>query len=68
VKPWGKPYGVTVWDTPDGPVRMFRRANRVRFVTDDGRQVGPEQSNVVPALVWMYGREGWVERRSVPSG
>lgn len=41
-------------------VTMYRRGQHVRFYTADGRQVGPEQSNVAPAVAytmahgWMY--------------
>ena len=54
---WGESWGFLV--TPRGRrVEMQRKGQRVRFFDDRGRQVGPEQSNVAPALA--YARSlGW---------
>jgi hypothetical protein len=57
---WGARYGGPTPDyqTPQGPVWMFRRGQRVRFYAADGAQVGPEQANVAPAVAYaLYA--GW---------
>lgn len=50
---WGKPYGIPLWRRSDG-LRVTMRRCRIacRFYDDAGRQVGPEQSNVAPAIAW----------------
>jgi|GEM_PF-2153219 len=57
--PWGTIYGLP-YDLPDGRRVWLCRGkyNRVRFYTDDGEQVGPEQSNVVPAVAFAIA-QGW---------
>ena len=57
--PWGTIYGLP-YDMPDGRrVWMCRgKGNRVRFYTADGEQVGPEQSNVAPAVAFALAY-GW---------
>lgn len=46
--PYGSPY-----TTPSGRrVQMYRKGQRVRFYDDQGRRVGPEQSNVAPAVAY----------------
>jgi hypothetical protein len=57
---WGKPCGggSVSYDTPDGPVWMYRKGVRVRFYNADGNQVGPEQSNVAPAAAYAIS-QGW---------
>lgn len=42
--------GLSVW--------MWRKGQRVRFLTADGVQVGPEHSNVAPALL-SAAHAGW---------
>ena len=42
--------GVSVW--------MWRKGQRVRFLTADGEQVGPEHSNVFPAMLSAFAA-GW---------
>lgn len=57
---WGEHYAGTTPDyrTPQGPVWMFRRGQRVRFYAADGTQVGPEQPNVAPAVAYAFS-QGW---------
>ena len=51
---WGEMYSgpCPAYQTPEGPVWMYRKGQRVRFYNDDGLQVGPEQSNVAPAVAY----------------
>lgn len=51
---WGK------WQTPRGRIlRAYRGTyNRVRFYDAKRRQVGPEQSNVAPAIAYAMAK-GW---------
>jgi hypothetical protein len=59
---WGAPYGRSpAYLTPDsGPVWMRRgKSNRVRFFDLYGVQVGPEQSNVAPAVAAALD-QGWI--------
>jgi hypothetical protein len=58
---WGKPYGLP-YRRPDGSiVWMYRgKQNRVRFYDKDGKQVGPEQKNVAPAVAAAI-TQGWVQ-------
>jgi hypothetical protein len=51
---WGKPYGGDApYITPRGARRwMYRKGQRVRFYDRRGRQVGPEHSNVAPAICY----------------
>jgi hypothetical protein len=46
------------YTTPDGPVWMYRKGQRVRFYNAQGAQVGPEQSNVAPAAAYAMD-QGW---------
>lgn len=57
---WGKEYAAgSYFLTPDQKkVRMFRKGTRVRFYTDGGEQVGPEQANVGPAVAYALAH-GW---------
>ena len=60
----GKHWG-TVWGAPfvreDGVIVLMRRkAQRVRFYTQNDEQVGPEHSNVAPAFVWAIA-QGWTD-------
>ena len=69
---WGKVYGLP-YDLPDGRrVWMCRgKYNRVRFYTAEGEQVGPEQSNVAPAVAFAltYGwRQGTEHSRGEDNG
>lgn len=52
--------------TPRGRyVRLYRGAhNRCRFYDQGGRQVGPEQDNVVPAVAYASWK-GWVSARAL---
>lgn len=66
---WGKPYGTTKYRTPEGAlVAMYRKGQRVRFYDEDGQQVGPEQSNVAPAVFaadaagWKIASGPWADR------
>ena len=59
VSPWGKPYGSDPsFKTPHGLVWMHRKGQHVRFFDEHGEQVGPEQSNVGPAISYAYA-QGW---------
>ena len=53
---FGKPFGQGPhFITDDGRfVTMWRKGCRVRFYTDDGEQVGPEQRNVAPAIAFAH--------------
>jgi hypothetical protein len=44
--------------SPDGPVWMYRKGQHVRFYTDAGTQVGPEQDNIAPAVAYAL-TQGW---------
>lgn len=57
---WGSPYPQSVsYNTPDGPVWMRRRGQRVRYYNAAGDQVGPEHSNVAPAVGYAQ-QQGWL--------
>lgn len=59
IKTWGALYGASYFITDTGErVRMYRKRQAVRFYTDAGDQVGPEQPNVGPAIVWLD-HVGW---------
>ena len=49
---WGVRYSgpCPAYQTPEGPVWLYRKGQRVRFYNDDGLQVGPEQADIVPAI------------------
>lgn len=56
--------------TPEGPVWMWRKGQKVRFFTADGVQVGPEQRNVGPAVCAAIAA-GWFDvdwHRAVANG
>lgn len=57
---WGKPYGgAQNIRTDEGVlVTMYRNRCRVRFYDANGQQVGPEQSNVAPAIAAAM-QAGW---------
>lgn len=63
-KPFGRIYGDTetpAYITDTGvAVWMWRKGCKVRFLTADGVQVGPEQSNVGPAMC-AAAAAGWVD-------
>lgn len=53
--------GSTSWgffETPSGRVEARRKGQRVRFLDERGRQVGPEHKNVAPAFAWAEA-QGW---------
>ena len=63
---FGEIYGdpnTPAYITPEGPVYMWRKRQRVRFLTADGRQVGAEQPNVAPAVV-AAAAAGWIDPAS----
>lgn len=66
---WGSPYGGDgpAYDTPDGPVTMRRKGQKVRFYDADGNQVGPEQANVAPAAAYAAD-QGWTSPRLAAAG
>ena len=53
---WGEVYAGSspAYQTPEGLVWMFRRGQCVRFYTEAGQQVGPEQPNVAPAVAYAW--------------
>ncbi len=57
---FGKPYAESdPYVTPDGDeVFMYRKGQKVRFFDARGNQIGPEQSNVAPAVAYARSR-GW---------
>jgi len=57
----GKPWGATRYRTPEGvEVSLYRGpGNRARWYTDAGEQVGSEQRNVVPAIVYAFAQGWW---------
>ena len=66
---WGRPYACDIdrpsYDVPEvGHVWMFRKGQRVRFFDRHGDQVGPEQSNVAPAIAYSM-RERWIPSRLI---
>lgn len=57
--PWGEPYGTNpAYVTPDGPVWLRRKGQRTRFYDATGERVGPEQTNVAPAVCYAFA-QGW---------
>jgi len=55
---WGRRYGAD-FCTPRGRrLTMYRKGQRVRFYDKQGRRVGPEQSNVAPAVAYAD-YKGW---------
>jgi hypothetical protein len=65
-KPFGQFYACSSEQpshmTPDGPLWMRRKGQRVRFFDETGEQVGPEQRNVAPALCYAAW-QGWIDPR-----
>lgn len=60
---FGRIYGdpaIPAYITPEGPVWMRRKGQRVRFFTAQGVQVGPEHRNVYPAIL-SASYEGWID-------
>lgn len=56
---FGKPYGGEARTKSGVRVHMYRNGrNRVRWYTYSGRQIGPEQSNVAPAIAYAVAH-GW---------
>lgn len=70
MKPFGHIYGDPErpsFITTDGtPVWMWRKRQRVRFFTADGVQVGPEHSNVFPAMLSAFAA-GWQDSGISPA-
>ena len=63
ISTWGQAYGCDpepAYVTPDGPVWMHRKGQRVRFFDDHGIQVGDEHRNVAPAIVFAA-FQGWID-------
>lgn len=56
---WGEMYGgeIAYHDLDGKPVQMRRKGQRVRFFVN-GEQIGPEQSNVGPAVAYAHS-QGW---------
>lgn len=60
---FGQIYGdpaTPTYITPEGPVWMWRKGQKVRFFTAEGVQVGPEHRNVYPAVL-SASYEGWID-------
>lgn len=55
---WGETYGAPYYTGDGTRVTMRRKGQRVRWFDDAGRQVGPEQRNVAPALGYAL-TQGW---------
>jgi hypothetical protein len=57
--PWGALYGTTAcYLTTDGrEVWMHRKGQAVRFYDVDGWQVGPEQTNIAPAVAYAIAQD-----------
>lgn len=52
---WGSCYGGATYLTDEGvQVWMHRKSSKVRFFDAQGEQVGPEQPNVFPAIVFAH--------------
>lgn len=65
--PGWKPYGAGLAYKKRGRASIFlwRRGQRCRWFTEKGDQVGPEQANVAPAVVWAHGHgysSGWLSK------
>jgi len=57
---WGREYG-SPFVTEQGEARhLFRKGSHCRWYTEAGVQDGPEQRNVVPALIWAWA-QGWAD-------
>lgn len=58
---WGTPYPQSgpSYMSPEGPIWMRRKGQRVRLFSASGEQVGPEQRNVAPAVAFAISR-GWI--------
>lgn len=58
MNPVGPGKGWAIYGSPIGHVRdnarivLWRKGQKCRWMTPAGEQVGPEQKNVAPALVW----------------
>ncbi len=64
-KQWGQRYGDDPYRIADGRmVWMHRKGQKVRFYTADGDQVGPEQSNVAPAVAFARNQNWKLARKS----
>lgn len=61
VPDFGRPYGPGPhYTTSEGvDVWMWRKGQRVRFYDTHGTQVGPEHTNVAPAVVWAAFHGWW---------
>lgn len=60
---FGSIYGsaeIPAYITPHGAVWIFRKGQTCRFYNEQGEQVGPEQSNVAPAVAYALSQPGWV--------
>lgn len=57
---YGDPSSPSYITTDGTPVWMWRKGQRVRFLTSDGVQIGPEHSNVGPAIC-SAAAAGWVD-------
>lgn len=56
---WGELWGELCYDTAEhGRVWAHRKGCKVRFFDAAGVQVGPEQPNVFPAIVYAH-HQGW---------
>lgn len=64
---FGSIYGsaeIPAYITPHGAVWIFRKRQTCRFYNEQGEQVGPEQSNVAPAVAYALSQPGWVIARA----
>ena len=54
---WGQPYGGVVQMTNGSWATLYRKGQRCRWYSE-GKQIGPEQGNVAPAMAWAMS-QGW---------
>jgi hypothetical protein len=55
---------IPAYISPEGPVWMWRKGQKVRFLTADGSQIGPEHANVAPATA-SAAHAGWIDPTNV---
>lgn len=57
---YGDPATPSYITTEGTPVWMWRKGQRVRFLAADGTQIGPEHSNIAPAMC-SAAAAGWID-------
>src|SRR3990167_8258102 len=57
---WGLPYGGIAYQTERGAlVWLWHKGQKCRWYNARGRRIGPEQSNVAPAIAYAH-HHGWL--------